>query len=201
LQHWMPDGNSKDCYDCGKTFTTFRRRHHCRVCGQIFCWKCSSEVIAGALLGYNGELRCCNYCSGVIQESETDSLRKCEDSRAPSVPRTTWPLSPSAFAQPRDGFFLTAYPGVLFRANLQFRTLSRNLPRATRFNAELIPTRRRHPNPRLSSPLSVHQWVEGQCLSLASPWSNLRFLGWDSLDGKVSLRIRSVCSSLLWLWT
>jgi len=43
-QHWMPDSNSLDCYDCGKAFTTFRRRHHCRVCGQIFCWKCSSEV-------------------------------------------------------------------------------------------------------------------------------------------------------------
>eukprot|EP00036_Acanthoecidae_sp_10tr_P018718 CAMPEP_0206303226 /NCGR_PEP_ID=MMETSP0106_2-20121207/9126_1 /ASSEMBLY_ACC=CAM_ASM_000206 /TAXON_ID=81532 /ORGANISM="Acanthoeca-like sp., Strain 10tr" /LENGTH=1719 /DNA_ID=CAMNT_0053734011 /DNA_START=177 /DNA_END=5336 /DNA_ORIENTATION=- len=75
-QHWMPDSNSKDCYDCGKAFTTFRRRHHCRVCGQIFCWKCSSEVIAGALLGYNGELRCCNYCSQVIRESESNTQRK-----------------------------------------------------------------------------------------------------------------------------
>ena len=54
----MKDADCKNCYDCGKAFHTFRRRHHCRVCGQIFCWKCCVEVISGALLGHEGDLRC-----------------------------------------------------------------------------------------------------------------------------------------------
>lgn len=73
-QYWMPDSNSKDCYDCGKAFHTFRRRHHCRVCGQIFCWQCCTEVISGELLGLQSTrmLRCCNYCKEVIRQSEED---------------------------------------------------------------------------------------------------------------------------------
>ena len=39
--YWMSDSLVKNCYDCGKSFSTIRRRHHCRFCGQIFCWKCA----------------------------------------------------------------------------------------------------------------------------------------------------------------
>ena len=28
---WMPDSNSKECYDCNFKFSTIRRRHHCRL--------------------------------------------------------------------------------------------------------------------------------------------------------------------------
>ncbi|GFV39401.1 1-phosphatidylinositol 3-phosphate 5-kinase [Trichonephila clavipes] len=51
-QYWMLDSNCKECYDCGDKFTTFRRRHHCRVCGQIFCWRCCNQEIPGDLIGY-----------------------------------------------------------------------------------------------------------------------------------------------------
>ena len=78
-QYWMKDVDCKDCYDCGKPFHTFRRRHHCRVCGQIFCWKCCIEVIPGAILGHTGDLRCCNYCSRVIRESNAIPSRPKPD--------------------------------------------------------------------------------------------------------------------------
>lgn len=29
-EFWMKDENCKDCFRCGKTFNTFRRKHHCR---------------------------------------------------------------------------------------------------------------------------------------------------------------------------
>ncbi|CAN0078455.1 unnamed protein product [Sphacelaria rigidula] len=45
----------KVCYECDTMFTMFRRRHHCRVCGQIFCHHCSNHV-DGRPLGINGEL-------------------------------------------------------------------------------------------------------------------------------------------------
>ncbi|XP_044009254.1 1-phosphatidylinositol 3-phosphate 5-kinase isoform X2 [Aphidius gifuensis] len=57
--YWMPDNVAKQCYECSERFTTFRRRHHCRVCGQIFCSKCCSDEIPG-------DLRVCTYCCKVV---------------------------------------------------------------------------------------------------------------------------------------
>ncbi|KAK7868872.1 hypothetical protein R5R35_014195 [Gryllus longicercus] len=65
-QYWMPDSVSKECYDCGERFTTFRRRHHCRVCGQIFCARCCGQEIPGKIMGCTGDLRVCTYCSKVV---------------------------------------------------------------------------------------------------------------------------------------
>lgn len=33
---WMKDETSKECYQCNTVFTTFRRKHHCRVCGELY---------------------------------------------------------------------------------------------------------------------------------------------------------------------
>ncbi|XP_011694487.1 PREDICTED: 1-phosphatidylinositol 3-phosphate 5-kinase-like [Wasmannia auropunctata] len=63
--YWMPDSVSKQCYECGERFTTFRRRHHCRVCGQIFCSKCCSDQIPGKIMGCT-DLRVCTYCCKVV---------------------------------------------------------------------------------------------------------------------------------------
>lgn len=32
--YWMDDENAKECYDCKSIFTTWRRKHHCRICGK-----------------------------------------------------------------------------------------------------------------------------------------------------------------------
>lgn len=54
-QYWMPDSQCKECYDCNEKFTTFRRRHHCRLCGQIFCSRCCNQEIPGKFMGYTGK--------------------------------------------------------------------------------------------------------------------------------------------------
>ncbi|KAF1748453.1 hypothetical protein GCK72_024920 [Caenorhabditis remanei] len=71
-QYWMPDSTGRECYMCEERFTTFRRRHHCRLCGQIFCAKCCSSHIDGAALGYMGELRLCDYCARKVQRLAED---------------------------------------------------------------------------------------------------------------------------------
>ncbi|XP_065212151.1 putative 1-phosphatidylinositol 3-phosphate 5-kinase isoform X2 [Planococcus citri] len=65
-QYWMPDSVSKECYDCGEKFTTFRRRHHCRVCGQIFCSQCCNQEVPGKIIRCSGNLRVCTYCCKVV---------------------------------------------------------------------------------------------------------------------------------------
>lgn len=40
---WEPDEDASECRNCGKRFTFFTRKHHCRRCGRIFCADCSSH--------------------------------------------------------------------------------------------------------------------------------------------------------------
>ena len=40
----------------------YRRRHHCRMCGQIFCNGCSSFYIEGKLFNTPGLVRSCRLC-------------------------------------------------------------------------------------------------------------------------------------------
>ncbi|KPI84704.1 putative phosphatidylinositol (3 5) kinase [Leptomonas seymouri] len=37
---WVEDRFALRCRGCSEKFTTFRRRHHCRRCGQVFCYEC-----------------------------------------------------------------------------------------------------------------------------------------------------------------
>ena len=39
---WMRDDEVSNCTQCNDTFTILKRKHHCRVCGKIFCAECSS---------------------------------------------------------------------------------------------------------------------------------------------------------------
>ncbi|OWZ16242.1 Phosphatidylinositol-3-phosphate 5-kinase [Phytophthora megakarya] len=61
-QYWMPDHLCKVCYDCSAAFSLFRRRHHCRLCGQIFCHECSNQFIDGTPHGFPGVVRVCKFC-------------------------------------------------------------------------------------------------------------------------------------------
>ena len=38
---WVPDAEASACTKCGDAFTVRRRRHHCRLCGGLFCAACS----------------------------------------------------------------------------------------------------------------------------------------------------------------
>ncbi|CAB9522040.1 Putative 1-phosphatidylinositol-3-phosphate 5-kinase FAB1C [Seminavis robusta] len=66
-QHWMPDQLCKHCYLCDTPFTVFRRRHHCRLCGQVFCSSCSSFFVPSQKKG-NATLRTCRVCYEQVAE-------------------------------------------------------------------------------------------------------------------------------------
>ncbi|KIX95972.1 uncharacterized protein Z520_08227 [Fonsecaea multimorphosa CBS 102226] len=71
-EFWMRDENAKDCFHCGEPFTTFRRKHHCRTCGQIFDSKCT-VLISGSHFGSNSAVRVCKPCESIITSHDDDS--------------------------------------------------------------------------------------------------------------------------------
>ena len=40
---WIPSKNISKCFKCKGRFSIVNRKHHCRMCGRIFCSDCSDE--------------------------------------------------------------------------------------------------------------------------------------------------------------
>ncbi|EMC94572.1 hypothetical protein BAUCODRAFT_73198 [Baudoinia panamericana UAMH 10762] len=77
-EFWMRDENAKDCFSCGQSFSTFRRKHHCRTCGQIFDAKCTS-LVPGRPFAQPGTIRLCRPCEAMIYGSDDDSTVFSDD--------------------------------------------------------------------------------------------------------------------------
>lgn len=62
LPEWVPDIAAPACMRCTAHFTAFRRRHHCRNCGKVFCASCSSNSIPLPRYGQLKPVRVCDEC-------------------------------------------------------------------------------------------------------------------------------------------
>lgn len=62
-KRWSLDEQHGQCYACNEQFTLLNRKHHCRLCGHIFCGKCSNnfKVLDGS--NSNERVRLCDSCS------------------------------------------------------------------------------------------------------------------------------------------
>lgn len=77
---WMPDENVKECRECQSYFTPFRRKHHCRICGLVYCSRCASNIVSGRRFGLDhAEIRVCNYCLRVLSEYERAGRQSARD--------------------------------------------------------------------------------------------------------------------------
>ncbi|XP_066483716.1 FYVE and coiled-coil domain-containing protein 1 [Tiliqua scincoides] len=59
-QRWLGDAEVNRCQDCQKEFGWMNRRHHCRMCGRIFCYYCCNNYAVSKLTGRKE--RCCQAC-------------------------------------------------------------------------------------------------------------------------------------------
>lgn len=75
------------CHICVKAFTFLRRKHHCRVCGDVVCSKCS-EMKSLKKGGLNKEIRVCQQCrnnsSASVRSSGSESRTGRSVSSKPS---------------------------------------------------------------------------------------------------------------------
>ncbi|XP_039760610.1 lateral signaling target protein 2 homolog isoform X3 [Pararge aegeria] len=66
---WVPDIAAPACMRCSAHFTAFRRRHHCRNCGKVFCASCSSNSIPLPRYGQMKPVRVCEECFQTIAQN------------------------------------------------------------------------------------------------------------------------------------
>ena len=45
INYWIKDNTVNNCYSCEENFNLFKRKHHCRACGRIFCFQCCNNFI------------------------------------------------------------------------------------------------------------------------------------------------------------
>ncbi|CAG9571311.1 putative ras-like small GTPases [Leishmania major strain Friedlin] len=47
FDQWVPDAQVVNCMapDCSNSFSLFNRKHHCRMCGHVFCSSCCNNLV------------------------------------------------------------------------------------------------------------------------------------------------------------
>uniref|UniRef100_A0A9J7YZY8 FYVE and coiled-coil domain-containing protein 1 n=1 Tax=Cyprinus carpio carpio TaxID=630221 RepID=A0A9J7YZY8_CYPCA len=66
-QWWLVDKEATHCLGCQGQFTWWLRRHHCRLCGRIFCYYCSNNYV---MTKTSKKERCCQECYTHLSENQ-----------------------------------------------------------------------------------------------------------------------------------
>ncbi|XBW36831.1 hypothetical protein QEN19_002410 [Hanseniaspora menglaensis] len=74
-KHWIPDDERNACFDCSTKFNLFERRHHCRHCGEIFCFRHLRHYLylnsqAHFIIGATGLGRLAKVCDSCLDKYE-----------------------------------------------------------------------------------------------------------------------------------
>ena len=77
---WVPDTDVTGCSNCQSKFRMFRRRHHCRRCGLVFCGSCAGRFCPLPDIGIPETVRVCDSCFSVTE------FRSRSQSTSPSPP-------------------------------------------------------------------------------------------------------------------
>ncbi|CAL8307816.1 unnamed protein product [Lota lota] len=85
---WLMDKEATHCLDCQGHFTWYLRRHHCRLCGRIFCYYCSNNFVTTKHSGKKE--RCCRECytqhGDVVERFTQAELGPAEAQTPPAGP-------------------------------------------------------------------------------------------------------------------
>eukprot|EP00546_Thalassionema_frauenfeldii_P003313 CAMPEP_0178932090 /NCGR_PEP_ID=MMETSP0786-20121207/22378_1 /TAXON_ID=186022 /ORGANISM="Thalassionema frauenfeldii, Strain CCMP 1798" /LENGTH=2256 /DNA_ID=CAMNT_0020609251 /DNA_START=76 /DNA_END=6846 /DNA_ORIENTATION=- len=74
----VEDALRPKCANCQYEFTLSKRRHHCRLCGDVYCDKCSPHKVELPLEGpeYAKPVRICNFCHPDVERGNYFSQRR-----------------------------------------------------------------------------------------------------------------------------
>ncbi|KAL1538052.1 1-phosphatidylinositol-3-phosphate 5-kinase [Salvia divinorum] len=125
---WMPDQSCRVCYECDSQFTLINRRHHCRLCGRIFCAKCTSNRLHS---GHSGpkisledcdKIRVCNYCFKQREKEQwgKELIVAVDDGRQVDLPDA------SSTSQSSASFLSTRSSGTCSSSSTTFLSVSQS---------------------------------------------------------------------------
>ncbi|RXN08271.1 FYVE and coiled-coil domain-containing 1-like protein [Labeo rohita] len=83
-QWWLVDKEATHCLGCQGQFTWWLRRHHCRLCGRIFCYYCSNNYV---MTKSSKKERCCRECytqhNAVVERFTKAELNSSSEDQPP----------------------------------------------------------------------------------------------------------------------
>lgn len=85
---WMPDSCAPACKACCLPFKpVVRLRHHCRLCGLIFCHQCSQQkLLLPPKFGHREPQRVCDRCCEVLRPADLQNALAGHFSKAAQMP-------------------------------------------------------------------------------------------------------------------
>ncbi|XP_028335303.2 FYVE and coiled-coil domain-containing protein 1 [Physeter macrocephalus] len=95
-ERWLVDMEANYCFDCKREFSWMVRRHHCRICGHIFCYYCCNNY---AVSKHSGKKeRCCQACFQKLSEGpgSPDSTSSGTSQGEPSPAQSAAQAAPQA---------------------------------------------------------------------------------------------------------
>ncbi|KDO27946.1 hypothetical protein SPRG_07222 [Saprolegnia parasitica CBS 223.65] len=149
------------CYSCFKSFGTFRRRHHCRLCGNSICSKCSVSVeitFPGSPTASHYDstsVPCCHKCADTNSQMDQHLMEIARPSRVSSV---TKPSSP-----PPMPSTMTTTTTAVSPIHLSLRDIS-NLFAPTTVDAVVSPTERVDDDVESPAESSFFRISKGSCM-------------------------------------
>ncbi|EQC36848.1 hypothetical protein SDRG_05678 [Saprolegnia diclina VS20] len=63
---WVADDTVVECMSCSQSFGMAMRKHHCRHCGRVICYRCSSNRIPLPKFNQPSAARVCDVCFDVL---------------------------------------------------------------------------------------------------------------------------------------
>jgi hypothetical protein len=78
---WIPDNKVRKCFNCNREFGLLYRKHHCRICGRIFCnncskWECKSNSYI-SLINIPNTMNTFNTIINKCKEYYNPNIRLC----------------------------------------------------------------------------------------------------------------------------
>ncbi|KAI3613932.1 hypothetical protein CBS9595_004109 [Malassezia furfur] len=102
---WVPDSVATQCTRCAEPFTLWRRRHHCRLCGHVFCATCSAAAVRvppAAPTGRGARARACLACyayacraAPALEPPAAPDARDAAAVAPPTTPRLSTATTPA----------------------------------------------------------------------------------------------------------
>eukprot|EP01083_Nonionella_stella_P153011 491105_1 len=70
---WHQDDSATVCSQCGVSFSTFNRRHHCRRCGSLVCGTCSQQRAVISQIDSSNAVRVCDNCFKALEDEKVQA--------------------------------------------------------------------------------------------------------------------------------